>query len=92
MSKEKIIFGAIAGIAVGALLGVLFAPDKGSVTRKKIFRKSDDYIDELKNRFEELLGKMAEKNEEDTAPEHTEMHGKEHVTSFSNNGHEKSKK
>ena len=92
MSKEKIIFGAIAGIAVGTLLGVLFAPDKGSVTRKKIFRKSDDYLDELKNKFEELLGNMAEKNEEDTAHEQTEKHGKKHVTSFSNNGHEKLKK
>lgn len=92
MSKEKIIFGALAGIAVGALLGVLFAPDKGSVTRKKIFRKSDDYLDELKNRFEELLGNMAKKNEDDTAPEQTEKPGKEHVTSFSNNGHAALKK
>ena len=36
MSTGKIVVGVLAGVAVGALLGVLFAPDKGSETRKKI--------------------------------------------------------
>lgn len=33
-SKILIAFGA--GVAVGGVLGILFAPDKGSVTRHKI--------------------------------------------------------
>ena len=36
MESSKVVLGVIGGVAVGALLGVLFAPDKGSKTRKKI--------------------------------------------------------
>ena len=35
-TKSKILVAAAAGIAAGAVLGILFAPGKGSETRKKI--------------------------------------------------------
>ena len=42
MSKESnVILGLLAGTAIGATLGILFAPDKGSNTRQKI---SDETI------------------------------------------------
>ena len=39
MSNTKAVLGFVAGAAVGALVGILFAPDSGSNTRKKISSK-----------------------------------------------------
>ena len=39
MGNGKILLGVLAGAAAGATLGILFAPKKGSVTRKKIIKK-----------------------------------------------------
>ena len=51
MSSGKLLLGVLAGVATGALLGILFAPEKGSVTRKKIAKSSEDYADSLKDKF-----------------------------------------
>ena len=61
MSLEKVLLGALAGLAVGVVVGVLFAPEKGSVTRKKITKKSEDYADILKNKFDEFVDSVTEK-------------------------------
>jgi gas vesicle protein len=63
MSSGKVLLGVLAGFAAGALLGVLFAPDKGSVTRKTISKKSDDYADALRDKFNEFLDSINEKFE-----------------------------
>ena len=48
-------FGFIAGVAVGALLGVLYAPDKGKNTRDKLSYQLDKYLEELENIMSDLM-------------------------------------
>lgn len=55
MSRGRIIWGVLAGIAAGAAIGILFAPDKGSATRKNIVHKGEAYVDDLKEKINGLL-------------------------------------
>lgn len=55
MSSSKTLLGFVAGAAVGALAGILFAPDKGSSTRQKIADKSGDMGDTLKSSFNDFV-------------------------------------
>jgi hypothetical protein len=66
MSSGKVVLGVLAGLAAGAILGILFAPDSGVNTRKKIVRKSEEYIDDLKDKFNEFVDHVAEKVEKAT--------------------------
>lgn len=51
----------ILGFAIGSTIGVLFAPAKGSETRKKLATNSDDLFGSLK---EKLYSFMRQSNEE----------------------------
>jgi gas vesicle protein len=64
MKSGKVLLGVLAGVAIGATLGILFAPDKGSSTRKKISKKSDEYADELEKKFNEFIDGITKKYEE----------------------------
>lgn len=61
MISGKVVIGALAGIAAGALIGILFAPDKGSDSRKKIVKKGEDYLDSVKEKFNTLLDTISGK-------------------------------
>jgi gas vesicle protein len=60
MSTGKYLRGIVAAVAAGVVLGVLFAPDKGSKTRKKIRRQAED----LKARLNGMVDGMAEEYED----------------------------
>lgn len=60
MSSSKVLLGFVAGAAVGALAGILFAPDKGSNTRKKIADKTGDITDSVKNSFSDFIDGVKE--------------------------------
>lgn len=63
MSSQKVVLGLLAGVAAGALAGILFAPAKGSRTRRRIMKKGEDYTEVLKEKFNDLLETVTEKME-----------------------------
>ena len=49
MSKKKEYGKLLAGVAIGAGLGELFAPKKGSDTRRELKEKIDEMLEKAKN-------------------------------------------
>ena len=55
MSKTvSVLVGFLAGAAAGAVTGLLFAPEKGSKTRKKLTKK----VKEVSGGFTETIGEQ----------------------------------
>ena len=67
-STGSFFIGLIAGAALGAAYGLLYAPEKGEATREKLGQKANDLredldgkFDELKNYVQDAIGDMKEK-------------------------------
>ena len=63
MSTSKFITSVLIGATAGAVLGVLFAPDKGTETRNKLVQKGSDFANGLKEKFNEFVESVASKSE-----------------------------
>lgn len=53
-TQAKSLIAFLAGIAAGSAIGILFAPEKGEVTREKLSGSLGDYRDQLKNFIKDL--------------------------------------
>ncbi len=54
------IAGLIVGGAIGAIAGLLFAPESGEETRKKVAVKSKEWADDMYNKFDDLKDSVTE--------------------------------
>ncbi|MCJ7758083.1 MAG: YtxH domain-containing protein [Gillisia sp.] len=61
MNAGKFITGLLSGAAIGAVVGLLFAPKKGAVTRRKLTETSDTYIKGAKSKFNDFTDTLNEK-------------------------------
>ena len=60
----KILTAFVAVATAGAIVGILFAPDKGSETRRKINERGKKIADDVKNKFRKGKEKFNELKED----------------------------
>ena len=59
-NTSKILIALGAGVAIGGVLGILFAPDKGSETRHKIAEDSKKFVDNINRKIKSGKDKLKE--------------------------------
>jgi gas vesicle protein len=64
MSSTKSFFSLLAGLAAGAAIGILYAPDKGWKTRGRIKKATANGYEDFKENLGELGNKAGEKTAE----------------------------
>ena len=63
MKAGKLLLGILSGAAAGAAVGLLFAPKRGSETRKRIADRSSEYMYGTKNKFNDLADNLSHRYE-----------------------------
>ncbi|TAE36089.1 MAG: YtxH domain-containing protein [Runella slithyformis] len=54
-SSSKVLVGFLAGVATGAAIGILYAPEKGEITRDKLSYQLSKYRDQLQKLVNDLV-------------------------------------
>ncbi|GAB1464096.1 YtxH domain-containing protein [Pedobacter sp.] len=57
--NSKVVVALLAGLAAGAALGILFAPDKGTETRDKLGQSLKDFGDSIKERAADEINNLS---------------------------------
>lgn len=57
-NDSKLLLGLVIGASVGAIAGLLLAPDSGEKTRKKIKDASQTFKDDLNNKLHQVSEKL----------------------------------
>jgi gas vesicle protein len=67
-NKENLLLGLLVGAAVGVAVGMLYSPHKGTVLRRAIRKKGEDFADDVTESIEDRIGQLS-----DTFTEKLEM-------------------
>nr|WP_199076965.1 YtxH domain-containing protein [Pedobacter sp. ASV19] len=57
--NSKVLIGLLAGLAAGAALGLLFAPEKGTDTRDRLSQSLKDLGDSIKDKAADEINNLA---------------------------------
>lgn len=69
--KNKLVLGILAGVALGAVAGLLIAPAKGCDTRRKMRDAGCDFFDNFKEKYNHLIDDIT--STLDSVAHHDEM-------------------
>lgn len=61
MKSELLLLGLFVGFTTGVLIGIIFAPEKGTKMRKKFLKKSGNYSKVFRDKMEDFHESIPEK-------------------------------
>lgn len=70
MKAKNVLLTMLISAAAGAAAGILFAPEKGSRTRRELTKRGRDFSDLARDEFEDFVDQM--RNSYDSAREQTD--------------------